>query len=349
MSRHTPTTPALRHRRRHRRNAALRLPPAGRARSAAAPRRPDRARRPSSTSSTPWFRPSRTPASSPTSRNCSGPSSTSSTAPDTASQRELDDNEEAAAPRPGRTGRLRSQIGRARTPDRPGHQPDRDAATPSSPHATMAAELFEQHTGSAWRPRAGSKVNHQHHDRSDDRQPRLPRRPTPRRNRDHAARRHPHRLLRRHRMQRPQADLGRARQGARQASRHGAAARRQPERRRAHRRLLGRNRKVAQVAFKPDWTRHAKAAPFKRNDQLLEAMPIGVIVFPGSGITETSPTRPGSSAFRSGGSTRPPSGRSTTRSITRPAHHPMRRAVPFSTLPACRRSLPRNLQGRLDW
>ncbi|GAC1557389.1 MAG: DUF2493 domain-containing protein [Beijerinckiaceae bacterium] len=45
-------------------------------------------------------------------------------------------------------------------------------------------------------------------------------------------------------------------------------------------------RKVPQVAFKPDWARHAKAAPFKRNDQLLQTMPIGVVVFPGSGITD---------------------------------------------------------------
>ncbi len=45
-------------------------------------------------------------------------------------------------------------------------------------------------------------------------------------------------------------------------------------------------RKIQQIAFKPDWTRHAKAAPFKRNDQLLETMPIGVIVFPGSGISD---------------------------------------------------------------
>ncbi len=45
-------------------------------------------------------------------------------------------------------------------------------------------------------------------------------------------------------------------------------------------------RKVRQIAFKPDWTRHAKAAPFKRNDQLLDIMPIGVIVFPGSGISD---------------------------------------------------------------
>jgi hypothetical protein len=46
------------------------------------------------------------------------------------------------------------------------------------------------------------------------------------------------------------------------------------------------NRKVPQVAFKPVWSRHKNAAPFKRNDVMLEALPIGVIVFPGSGIVE---------------------------------------------------------------
>lgn len=53
-----------------------------------------------------------------------------------------------------------------------------------------------------------------------------------------------------------------------------------------HRRLLGRQPQVPQIAFKPDWARHAKAAPFKRNDQMLEAMPIGVIAFAGTGIQE---------------------------------------------------------------
>jgi hypothetical protein len=43
-------------------------------------------------------------------------------------------------------------------------------------------------------------------------------------------------------------------------------------------------RKVPQIAFKPDWTKHAKAAPFKRNDQMLDVLPIGVMVFPGTGI-----------------------------------------------------------------
>lgn len=44
-------------------------------------------------------------------------------------------------------------------------------------------------------------------------------------------------------------------------------------------------RRVPQIAFKPDWNRHQKAAPFRRNDQMLEAMPIGVIAFPGSGVS----------------------------------------------------------------
>lgn len=46
------------------------------------------------------------------------------------------------------------------------------------------------------------------------------------------------------------------------------------------------HRGVSQVAFKPDWARHGKAAPFKRNDQMLDVLPIGVVVFPGTGIQD---------------------------------------------------------------
>ena len=46
------------------------------------------------------------------------------------------------------------------------------------------------------------------------------------------------------------------------------------------------NRKVPQIAFKPDWTKHAKAAPFKRNDAMLAVLPIGVMHFPGTGIQD---------------------------------------------------------------
>jgi hypothetical protein len=46
------------------------------------------------------------------------------------------------------------------------------------------------------------------------------------------------------------------------------------------------HRKVPQVAFKPDWSKHHKAAPFKRNDRILETLPIGVVLFPGTGIQD---------------------------------------------------------------
>ena len=46
------------------------------------------------------------------------------------------------------------------------------------------------------------------------------------------------------------------------------------------------SRGVAQVAFRPDWNRHGKAAPFKRNDRMLEALPVGVIICPGTGIQD---------------------------------------------------------------
>ena len=43
---------------------------------------------------------------------------------------------------------------------------------------------------------------------------------------------------------------------------------------------------VHQIVCKPDWDRHGRAAPFRRNDDLLNLLPKGVIAFPGSGITE---------------------------------------------------------------
>ncbi len=46
------------------------------------------------------------------------------------------------------------------------------------------------------------------------------------------------------------------------------------------------NRGIPQIVFKPDWIRHRNAAPFKRNDQMLEALLIGIIAFPGSGISQ---------------------------------------------------------------
>jgi hypothetical protein len=45
-------------------------------------------------------------------------------------------------------------------------------------------------------------------------------------------------------------------------------------------------RKVPHIPFKPDWTAHAKAAPFKRNDAILAVLPIGALIFPGNGIQD---------------------------------------------------------------
>jgi hypothetical protein len=46
------------------------------------------------------------------------------------------------------------------------------------------------------------------------------------------------------------------------------------------------SRQVTQIAFKPDWTKHGKAAPFRRNDAMLDILPIGVIHLPGTGIQD---------------------------------------------------------------
>ena len=42
--------------------------------------------------------------------------------------------------------------------------------------------------------------------------------------------------------------------------------------------LWAQQRNVPQVIFKPDWNKYNKAAPFKRNDNLMEEFPVGLIV-----------------------------------------------------------------------
>ncbi len=46
------------------------------------------------------------------------------------------------------------------------------------------------------------------------------------------------------------------------------------------------HRGVTTVAFKPDWGKFGRAAPFKRNDEMLSLLPKGVIVLPGTGIQD---------------------------------------------------------------
>ena len=44
-------------------------------------------------------------------------------------------------------------------------------------------------------------------------------------------------------------------------------------------------RSVDQVIVRPDWKAHGRAAPFRRNDALLDLLPKGVIAFAGTGVT----------------------------------------------------------------
>lgn len=149
----------------------------------------------------------------------------------------------------------------------------------------QAADHYDQYTGSAWRPRAGSMVNHHHltaamidsrdflaAKRRAETEAMLPAGPKIAFSGGDTA---DHKLiwakLDQIRAKHPDMVLmhGGSPKGAEKIAARWAD-----------------HRKVPQVAFKPDWAKHAKAAPFKRNDQMLAVMPIGVIIFPGTGIQE---------------------------------------------------------------
>ena len=149
-----------------------------------------------------------------------------------------------------------------------------------------AAEHFAHHTGSHWHPRSGSMVNHRAltaamidsrdflaAKRRAETEVLLP--AGPKIAFTGGLHFNDHRLI-----------WGKLGPGPRQAPGHGAAARRIAEGRRRIAARWADHRKVPQIAFKPDWARHAKAAPFKRNDAMLEVLPIGVLVAPGTGIQE---------------------------------------------------------------
>ena len=50
--------------------------------------------------------------------------------------------------------------------------------------------------------------------------------------------------------------------------------------------IWARERNIAQIVCKPDFAAHGRAAPFRRNDEMLDLTPRAVIVFPGNGISE---------------------------------------------------------------
>ncbi|AJE45678.1 DUF2493 domain-containing protein [Celeribacter indicus] len=150
----------------------------------------------------------------------------------------------------------------------------------------LAAEAFEHHTGSAWRPRSGSMVNHRNltsamidsrdflaAKRRAETEVLLP--AGPRVAVTGGADFNDHRLIwaKLDQVHAKHADMVLLHGGSPKGAELIAAR-------------WADSRKVPQVAFKPDWTKHAKAAPFKRNDAMLDTLPIGVMVFPGTGIQE---------------------------------------------------------------
>jgi YspA, cpYpsA-related SLOG family len=149
----------------------------------------------------------------------------------------------------------------------------------------LAAERYETETGSAWRPRAGSLVNHKHLTAAliDSRDFIAARRKAETEllvppgtkiafsgGVDYADHKRIWAVLDKVHAKHPDMVLihGGTPKGAEKAAACWAD-----------------KRSVTQIAFKPDWTRDGKAAPFKRNDRILDIVPVGVIIFPGSGIT----------------------------------------------------------------
>ncbi|RAZ72449.1 DUF2493 domain-containing protein [Mesorhizobium atlanticum] len=150
----------------------------------------------------------------------------------------------------------------------------------------QAAEHFERYTHAIWRPRAGSKVNHRNLtaamiDSRDflaakshaDRQLHLP--PGPKVAFTGGLEFDDHRLIwaKLDQVHSKHPDMVLLHGGSPRGAELIAAK-------------WAGSRKVPQIAFKPDWIRHGKAAPFKRNDVMLDTLPIGVIHFPGTGIQD---------------------------------------------------------------
>ena len=150
----------------------------------------------------------------------------------------------------------------------------------------QAADLFETHAGTAWRPRTGSKVNHRAltsavidsrdflaAKRRAETEVMVP--PGPKVAFTGGYECNDHQAI--------WAALDRVHaKHPRMVLLHGGS----PKGAERIAACWADNRKVPQVAFRPDFTRHRNAAPFKRNDQLLDVLPIGVVVFPGSGISD---------------------------------------------------------------
>ena len=150
----------------------------------------------------------------------------------------------------------------------------------------QAADLFETHTASAWRPRVGSKVNHRAltaslidsrdflaAKRQAETTVMVPPGPKVAFTGGYECNDHPAIWAALDRVHAKHPGMVLLHGGAPKGAERIAAG-------------WADSRHVPQIAFRPDFNRHRNAAPFKRNDQMLDVLPIGVIVFPGSGISD---------------------------------------------------------------
>lgn len=150
----------------------------------------------------------------------------------------------------------------------------------------QAAEMFEAHTGSSWRPRAGSMVNHRTltaamidsrdflaAKRRSENEVMLPPGPKVAFAGGYECNDHQAIWAALDRVHAKHPNMALLHGGSPKGAERIAAC-------------WADSRNVPQIAFKPDFARHKNAAPFKRNDQLLQTLPIGVVVFPGSGISD---------------------------------------------------------------
>ncbi|MCQ9148328.1 MULTISPECIES: DUF2493 domain-containing protein [Hyphomicrobiales] len=149
----------------------------------------------------------------------------------------------------------------------------------------VATEAFEHHTGSAWRPRNGSKISHRNltaamidsrdflaAKRQAEKEVLLP--AGPKVAVSGGTNFNDHHLIwaKLDQVHAKHADMvlihGGAKTGAEKIASDWAGI-----------------RKVTQIAFEPDFKKYSsKQAPFKRNDTMLEVIPVGVLIFGGGGI-----------------------------------------------------------------
>ncbi len=163
----------------------------------------------------------------------------------------------------------------------------------------LAASHYEAETGSAWRPRAGSLISHRHMTaavidsreflaarRRSQNELLLPKGPKIAFSGGADYNDHTHIWAVLDKVHAKHPDMVLIHGGTSKGAEKIAA-------------LWADKRKVSQIAFKPDWANDGKAAPFKRNDRMLEILPAGVVVFPAPASPATSRTKPKSSEFPS--------------------------------------------------